>query len=311
MSGSSSGYPENEPGMLSRWTGPRLEGPVRALFVTDLDGTLLDEERRVHERNRAAIRRANEEGVAVAIVTGRRQSTIRPEYPKLEGLRFRVAASNGSVVLAPCNHLIESVRALDWRVVDELAGEASLAHAPIICITTGEEPSAPPDGPPDCFVLQASSRAWTRTWRWTDPSTFEAASAGEAHAQSLVHVAVLLPTREEAEALARDLAPRLPESAEQHVVTAPYGPGALLEVVPAGGKAQALRHFAERLGVPAEATAAIGDEINDLVLLDAAAHPFAVGRSVLAARRPEATEVSEAGAGAVADALEEFLRRLG
>lgn len=311
MSGSGPGRPESEPGTEGRWTGPRLEGPVRALFVTDLDGTLLDPQRRVHERNRAAIRRANEEGVAVAIATGRRQSTIRPEYPKLEGLRFRVAASNGSVVLAPCNHLIESVRSLEWSLVDELAADEAFSHAPVVCITTGEKPSLPPDGPPDCFVLQPGSRAWTRTWRWTDPQSFEPAEVRDAHAQRLVHVAVHLAARDEAERLAELLAPRLPATAEQHVVVAPYGPGALLEVVPAGGKAQALRYFAERFGVAAEATAAIGDEINDLVLLDAAAYPFAVGRSVLAERRPGATEVSEAGAGAVADALEEFLRRLG
>ena len=87
---------------------------MRGLLVTDLDGTLIDAERRVPERNRAAIRRANEEGVAVAIVTGRRQSTIHPEHEKLAGLRYRVGASNGSVILGEDNLSIEQVRAMSW-----------------------------------------------------------------------------------------------------------------------------------------------------------------------------------------------------
>ena len=84
----------------------------------------------------------------------------------------------------------------------------------------------------------------------------------------------------------------------------------MIEVVPRGGKAWALDYFAEKLGVPEGATAAVGDELNDAAMLDAAGHAFTVGGSVLARRRPGATEVCAAADGAVADALDDFLRRL-
>jgi len=283
---------------------------VRGLLVTDLDGTLIDAERRVPERNRAAIARANEEDVAVAIVTGRRQSTIHAEHPKLAGLSYRVAASNGSVVLGPDNLSIERVRSLRWDFIDALAEVADLAHAPIVCITAGTSPSIPPDSPPDCFVLEATSRRWTRTWKWSEPDSGQPSRREEAHEQSLVHVALHLPSRGEAEELEQAVAAQAPEEAEVHVVIAPYSQGGLVEIVPRGGKAWALGYFVETLGIPAGATAAVGDEINDAVMLDAAAHAFTVGGSILAERRPEADEVSTAADGAVADAIEAFLDRL-
>lgn len=283
---------------------------MRGLLVTDLDGTLIDAERRVPERNREAIARANAEGVAVAIVTGRRQSTIHPEHAKLTGLTYRVAASNGAVVLGPDNRSIEFVRPMDWDFIDELAESRDLREAPVVCITTGEQPALPPDAQPDCFVLEGMSRRWTRTWRWSDPEAWEPSSRAEAHVQRLVHVALHLRSRERAQELEPVVAALAPEDTEVHVVTAPYSEGGLVEVVPRGGKAWALTYFAESLGLPREATAAVGDELNDAVMLDAAGHAFTVGGSVLARSRPAATEVSEAAAGSVADALDEFLRRL-
>lgn len=283
---------------------------MRGLFVTDLDGTLIDAERRVPERNREAMAHAAEEGVAVAIVTGRRQSTLHAEQAKLDGLSYRVATSNGSVVLAADNLSFERVRPLAWDCIDELARAPELKDAPLVCITAGDEPVRPPHSPPDCFVLEGLTRRWLRTWRWSEPETWEASSREEALSQRLVHVALHLPSRELAEELEGVVAALAPAETEVHVVTAPYSDGGLIELVPRRGKAWALDYFAESLGIPAGATAAVGDELNDAVMLDAAAHPFTVGGSVLSRSRPDATEVGDAAAGSVADAIELFLERL-
>ena len=144
-----------------------------------------------------------------------------------------------------------------------------------------------------------------------EPETWEPSSREEALEQSLVHLAFHLPTREDAAALEPALAAVVPEEVEVHAVIAPYSRGGLLEVVPRGGKAWTLRYFAETLGVPEGATAAVGDELNDAVMLDAAGHPYTVGGSILAEQRPAATEVGPAAGGAVADAIEDFLERLG
>ena len=94
------------------------------------------------------------------------------------------------------------------------------------------------------------------------------------------------------------------------MVRSPWGRGALVEVVPSGGKGLAVRTLAAELGVAPDALGAIGDELNDDDLLSAATHRFAVGGSVLAGHRADATVVAPARDGAVADALERFQERL-
>ncbi len=66
------------------------------LLALDLDGTLLDAHGRVSARNRRAIALARERGVRVAVVTGRRFRDARPLALEL-GLDVPVIAHNGAL----------------------------------------------------------------------------------------------------------------------------------------------------------------------------------------------------------------------
>lgn len=66
------------------------------LIALDLDGTLLDSRGRVGTRNRAAIDEARARGVGVALVTGRRFRDARPLALEL-GLDVPVIAHNGAL----------------------------------------------------------------------------------------------------------------------------------------------------------------------------------------------------------------------
>src|SRR5213592_2404876 len=66
------------------------------LLALDLDGTLLNSGGRISERNRAAIESARENGVNVAVVTGRRFRDARPVALDL-GLDVPVIAHNGAL----------------------------------------------------------------------------------------------------------------------------------------------------------------------------------------------------------------------
>ncbi|MDR0570166.1 MAG: Cof-type HAD-IIB family hydrolase [Clostridiales Family XIII bacterium] len=68
------------------------------LIAVDLDRTLLNSGGELSERNRAALRRAMEAGVAVAPATGRAQSTLPDEILAMEGARY-VICSNGAVII--------------------------------------------------------------------------------------------------------------------------------------------------------------------------------------------------------------------
>lgn len=67
------------------------------LLALDMDGTLLDEDKRVSEPNRLWIRRASEAGITVCIATGRGKPDIVPYLTELE-LRTPFTAVNGSEV---------------------------------------------------------------------------------------------------------------------------------------------------------------------------------------------------------------------
>jgi hydroxymethylpyrimidine pyrophosphatase-like HAD family hydrolase len=234
---------------------------------------------------------------------------VQREIPKLDGLSFRLATSNGAVVLAPDNLTPVQVRPMAWEVVDPLLDMAALSHAPVYCITAPQNgPSG--DGVPDCYVLEPGTRRWLTSWTPLQEETLQETDPETARRLPLVHVALRLPSREQARQAMDTLRQHLPAGVKLHVVGSPYGPGALAEIVPLGGKGVALTHLASSLGLPVTATAAIGDELNDCDLLDAAGYAYAVGGSALAGERPAAREVSTAAEGAVADALDDFLARL-
>ena len=67
-----------------------------SLLALDLDGTLLDSRGHISERNRLAIDSAREQGVRVALVTGRRFRDSRPVALEL-GLDVPLISHNGAL----------------------------------------------------------------------------------------------------------------------------------------------------------------------------------------------------------------------
>ncbi|MBS4536594.1 HAD family phosphatase [Clostridium sp. D2Q-14] len=67
------------------------------LIAIDMDGTLLDKEEKVSEKNKEAIKRATEKGVKVVISTGR-IFTSAIYYAKLIGIMTPIIACNGAYI---------------------------------------------------------------------------------------------------------------------------------------------------------------------------------------------------------------------
>jgi len=67
------------------------------LIALDIDGTLLDSEGRIPEANRDAVARAIDAGVEVALATGRRYDFARPIFESLPG-PLTLIVSNGAIV---------------------------------------------------------------------------------------------------------------------------------------------------------------------------------------------------------------------
>ena len=290
-------------------TLPRTDAPIRALLVTDLDGTLIELDGALPSRNLEAILRARERGMLVAIATGRRRSTFRRERDRLAPAAFRTSCSNGAVLLAEDNERVESFRAISWQGMEHLATLGATGGHHVVAITIPRDATEPGEEA-DAWVLAQGGGVFSARSPW-DPATHVARTLEEAQSRALVHAALLLPSREEAERLEPAAREVFGAGHAVHVVRSPRGEGALLEIGVAGGKGAAVADLALALGLPHDAVAAIGDDMNDAAMFDIATHRYAVGGSVLAARRPDATEVCVASGGAVADALSRFLAEIG
>ena len=67
------------------------------IIALDMDGTLLDSQKNVSERNRRALTACAEKGIWVVPATGRAGHGIAPEIKALPGVRYAIA-TNGGVV---------------------------------------------------------------------------------------------------------------------------------------------------------------------------------------------------------------------
>jgi hypothetical protein len=282
----------------------------RALFVTDLDGTLLDDDGNLPRVNAEAIDAATARGVAVVIATGRRRSSFRSARERLAGLGFRVSLSNGAVVLGADNEAITDVRDLSWVGVDRILERRHPLVRSVVTITVPPEPAAGAAEEPDAILWEPGAGA-SFAGLFGDRSTYSPVVPEIARTRRLVHVAMITGSREDGESLFDLARASYGEGVAIHTARSPRLNGTLTEVVPAGGKGNAIEDYARILGVPIAATAGIGDELNDEALLDRAAFRYAVSGSPLAGRRRDATAVATANAGAVADALARFLDEIG
>ena len=67
------------------------------MLVTDMDYTLLNNEKKISERNREAVKKAIEKGVHMVVATGRIYTSARI-YARLLGVTTPIVASNGAII---------------------------------------------------------------------------------------------------------------------------------------------------------------------------------------------------------------------
>ncbi|MFN3685039.1 MAG: Cof-type HAD-IIB family hydrolase [Fimbriimonadaceae bacterium] len=262
--------------------------PIRLLAV-DLDGTLLDSDRRPHPRSAEALRRCRRAGVKVVLASGRVALTMAPFADEI-GLERTFVCCNGA------------------HVLDSVAGE--VLHTPLPAEAALE-------------ILDFGRRRSLQTnLYFRDRIAFGFRSAFGDVYLSRVRFAVVdgvaddeiqrdPPTkmmllaepselerhRPEAEALASRLGLR----------TVLSEPDYLEFLVPTADKGSGLRALSRRLGIAREACAAIGDYSNDVEMLRWAGISAAMANGNDEAKRAAALVVSSNDEGGVAEFVERFV----
>ncbi|MBV9928801.1 MAG: HAD family phosphatase [Acidobacteria bacterium] len=282
------------------------------LIALDLDGTLLDSRGRVPERNRAAIDEARARGVRLALVTGRRFRDARPLALEL-GLDVPVIAHNGA--LTKHAHSLETVAAVLMPV------EAARA-----VVRVGREHGA------DALVsddhvgagllvydhVSPDNRALAKYIDWSRRVVGEDAAAAIRQVESLdeyldhdpLHVAFSGGCAS-MERLSDVMREELGGGVRLLLTLYPKMDFALLDVLhPEASKGAGLAAVAAEQGLTREEVLAVGDNFNDLEMLEWAGTGVLMGNadsSLHAAGRFHATSTNDEGG--VADAIERYVLR--
>jgi Cof subfamily protein (haloacid dehalogenase superfamily) len=253
-----------------------MHPPVR-LVAIDMDGTLLPNvAQSMSERNARALRAAQSAGITVVIATGRRMAYT---VPLLEGLGLRadtpLITSNGAVL-----------RTLDGQPIDSCHMDALVARGlcgllrPFgVLVFTFDRPGRGE------LVLEDLERVHGRIALWVEANrnaieVFNplelAFNDGEDPIQGMV-AGEISRMREAEQALKASKWSGRCESARTEY---PARDLSILDLLPRGvSKGWALEHLAAHLGVSRNETMAIGDNWNDVDMLEWAAQGVIMGNA--------------------------------
>ena len=253
-----------------------MHPPVR-LIALDMDGTLLPLlSQRVSLRAAEALRAAQAAGVIVAIATGRR---LAYTTPLLEGLGLRadtpLITSNGAVIKTLCGDTIDRCY-IEARVARGLCG---LLREFGSVVFTFDRPSRGE------LVLENLEEAHGRISMWIEANRDaievvkpleDAIPDGEDPIQGMV-----AGTVEQMRAAERALkASEWAGACESACTVYPARDLSILDLLPPGvTKGWALERLAARLGVDRKETMAIGDNFNDLEMLEWAGQGVMMGNA--------------------------------
>ena len=269
--------------------------PSPRLIAIDMDGTLLDSEGHVSKRNRAALYSAEEAGIEVVIATGRRHSFAMRVLRELNLQHANaLVSSNGTVIRTIGSELLHRshmpVETARWLCQHVAAFRSTLV---LTFDTVGE------DGEDTCgaLVVEDIEELHAHIGKWTQSNeayiaqvrSLEDALDSDPPIQMMLCGPVDRMHRAEALLMEHPLITPVGATARHNAEIALHRteyPGrdlCILDILPAGcSKASALEHLAQMRGISMQEVLTIGDNWNDLPMLEIA------GQSVLMSNAPEA-----------------------
>ncbi|HYE64771.1 MAG TPA: Cof-type HAD-IIB family hydrolase [Pyrinomonadaceae bacterium] len=279
----------------------------------DLDGTLLNSRGELTGRNRAALERARERGVRIALVTGRRFRDARPLALEL-GLDVPVISHNGA--LTKHARTLETVAAilLPLEAAREVLRVGRAHHVDAMI-------SDDPDGLGLLLYdhINEDNRALAKYIAWSRRIHGDEAVEAVRRVDSLddyldhtpVHISfsgTCAAMKDFDDVLQRELGP----SVKVFRTSYPKQDFALIDVVhPLASKGAGVAAAAAELGMTREEIMAVGDNLNDLEMLHYAGTGVVMGNAEAHLRDIAGFHVTATNdEDGVAAAIEEFILRI-
>jgi Cof subfamily protein (haloacid dehalogenase superfamily) len=272
------------------------------IVACDLDGTLIGWNHKINDRDLDALRAARAAGFHVAICTGRNSLESAGIVRALD-LTGPGIFANGAMV---CD--MATGKAMDSQVMgDDIALEAihffgQRGHAVLVLADH-------PDTRLPAYILTDHGPPHRATTDWLLKNRVHADAVNMLPPEFFGHIVRtgIVVNVTEAAALHRDLVTHFGPRAATHSIYSPHYDIQIVELFhPGANKWSGLEHLAKLMDVGADAIITIGDDINDLPMLQHAALSFAMDGavpSVLAAAKRRTPPQSECGVAQVIDAL--------
>jgi Cof subfamily protein (haloacid dehalogenase superfamily) len=247
-----------------------------ALYISDLDGTLLGSDACLSDFSRNALRELLADGVLFSVASARGVASMRPILRGV-GLRLPVINLNGAFLSDLETGRHEVVNSLDAAVAEDLYGTiVKFGCAPFLATF---------DGTADCLY---HPDAVNGGMRWylddrvanRDERLRRAGNQAMALADEVVCMTVIGLGTQLAEL---EVAVREPHGPmiETHLFENPYSPGWHWLTIHdrRATKAQGVRTLIELYGLDGKELIAFGDHLNDVKLFEIAAHAVAVANA--------------------------------
>jgi len=107
------------------------------LIVTDVDGTLLDNDSRITEYNRKALLECKKRGIGIILATGKSIDSILHLIKDL-GLRLPQITLNGSVIIGPESEIINSLKINPGYYLEVIRFIKSSGYPPVVALDNGK-----------------------------------------------------------------------------------------------------------------------------------------------------------------------------
>ena len=260
------------------------EFPAIRLVALDLDGTLLNREGHVTPRTRAALQAAVDKGVYIVPATGRPLASLPPEVAQLPGIRY-VITCNGAAVWDLGSDPVGAVYSRYSNAKEHRTSTPVCLLHSLMPVETAREAFAV------CESYHADLRIFSDGYACTDAHSIALAAARAAkkdgteacqpndgrftilrdqsewmsrHAHEVEKFCMFFHSVKEAQQY-------LPRFTAIEGVEVVQGAPDNIEVTAAGvNKGESLLALADHLGIPREATLAVGDSENDRAMLEKA-----------------------------------------
>ena len=258
------------------------------LFVTDMDGTLLNSQRKITDKVKLAIKKAVKAGVIFTVATGRMHISALPYVQEL-GIDVPVITYNGALIkYASGDEVFASY--LDKQLVQSLVDYAQEQNIHIQLYS-------------DDKLYYSQENELSKFYQTAAGVTGH--PVGDALVEYMDKVPKLLligRTPEEADRAARDIAAKF----AGQIVAVKSTPIYVELIKPGINKASAIAKMAEIYKVPSEAILAIGDSNNDITMLQAAHYGVAMGNANADVKKVAKYQVADCDHDGIAEAIERF-----